>query len=111
MESSVLKSNWRNLNVHRGTVFDTLNTNFRTHPAAIPSFEGFKSIMIGSDYSGESQDEPYFVYSLLITGDEAWAGWEKNRIQLRKQLMPDNRRMAYKKLGDKYRRQFLKPIL
>jgi hypothetical protein len=37
--------------------------------------------------------------------------WENLRIKLREQIMPDARRMSYKKLGDRYRRELLLPIL
>ncbi len=80
-------------------------------PAAIPSFDGCASLLVGSDYSGESNEEPYVVYSFLFAGDKAWAAWGKKRLLLRQQIMPDDRRMSYKKLGDRYRREFLRPIL
>lgn len=67
--------------------------------------------MIGSDYSGESRDEPYIVYAFLLIGDVAWASWEPTRLALRKRIFPDDRRMSYKSLGDRYRREFLLPIL
>jgi hypothetical protein len=103
--------NWRNVKVVQGTVFDVLNMNFLRKPAAIPSFEGCASLLIGSDYSGESNDAPYVVYSFLFAGDKAWTAWEQRRMLLRQQLIPDNRRMSYKKLGERYRREFLRPIL
>ena len=37
--------------------------------------------------------------------------WEEQRIKLRNEIMPDARRMSYKKLGDRYRRELLLPIL
>ena len=109
MRSSV--PGWRNLRVNQGTIFDILNKDFLSKPAAIPSFKGSASILVGSDYSGESNDEPYVVYSFLFAGDRSWAEWEEKRLRLRKQIMPDDRRMSYKKLGDRYRREFLMPIL
>ena len=99
------------MKVPAGTVFDALNRDFLSKPAAIPSFAGSQSLLIGSDYSGESDEAPYVVYSLLLVGDRAWGSWEQKRVLLRKQIMPDDRRMSYKKLGDRYRRDFLRPIL
>jgi hypothetical protein len=103
--------NWRSVRVGQRTVFDILNMEFSRKPAATPSFEGCTSLLIGSDYSGESNEAPYRVYSFLIVGDKAWTAWEPKRLLLRQQLMPDNRRMSYKKLGERYRREFLRPIL
>jgi len=104
-------NNWRDVNVSENTIFSVLNRNFLSNPSTMPSFDSFTSVIVGSDYSGESKAEPYVVYSFLLAGHEAWAAWEKRRLQLRQQIMPDNRRMSYKKLGDRYRREFLGPIL
>ncbi|MDD2763371.1 MAG: hypothetical protein PHE83_05290 [Opitutaceae bacterium] len=106
-----LQPNWRKVNVPRGTIFDALNSDFLGKPSAIPSFADSQSLLISSDYSGESSDEPYVVYSFLFAGDRAWASWEQKRRLLREQILPDGRRMSYKKLGDVYRRRFLRPIL
>lgn len=92
-------------------MFGVLNRNFSNKPHSVPSFEKCKSLIIGSDYSGDSKEDPYRVYSFLLVGEAAWREWEERRLLLRKKLMPDNRRMSYKKLGDRYRREFLKPIL
>jgi len=104
-------ASWREVKVNRGTVFDILNRNFLDRRSAIPSFADCTSLIIGSDYSGESQQEPYVVYSFLFTGDRAWRAWDQRRLELRQEIMPDNRRMSYKQLGDRYRREFLRPIL
>src|SRR5437016_310464 len=99
MSQSVL--NWRQVRVSRGTIFDVLNENFLSKPAAIPSFRSARLLLIGSDYSGESKEEPYMVFSFLLAGDRAWAEWEQKRLLLRQQIMPDNRRISYKKLGER----------
>lgn len=103
--------NWRSVRVSPGTIFDGLNQNFSSKPHTVPSFGGCSSLLIGSDYSGESRDEPYIVYAFLLIGDVAWASWEPTRLALRKEIFPDDRRMSYKSLGDRYRREFLRPIL
>jgi len=77
----------------------------------VPSFQDSDTLVIGSDYSGESKEEPFVVYSFLLAGNKALMSWEEQRIKLRKQIMPDARRMSYKKLGDRYKREFLLPIL
>lgn len=105
------RSNWRNVRAPEGSLFDYLNRSFTSKSYVVPSFDGSSTLLIGSDYSGESGDEPYIVYSFLIAGNLSWASWEPRRLALRKTIFPDDRRMSYKKLGDGYRRQFLRPIL
>lgn len=97
--------------VPEGTIFDSLNKGFKGKLSAVPSFRDSDSLLIGSDYSGESKDYPYLVYSFLLTGNNDWLLWEDRRIKLRQQIMPDSRRMSYKRLGDRYRRELLLPIL
>jgi hypothetical protein len=104
-------SNWRDVRVAEGTLFDILNRNFRSKSYVVPSFDESSTLLLGSDYSGESGDEPYVVYSFLIVGNAAWASWEPKRLALRRMIFPDDRRMSYKKLGDAYRRRFLRPVL
>ncbi|HSU55227.1 MAG TPA: hypothetical protein VLT36_14305 [Candidatus Dormibacteraeota bacterium] len=103
--------NWRNVSVQPGTVFASFNENLGSEATATPSFDGSSPILVASDYSGASNEEPYVVYSFLITTGKAWASWEETRLQLRKHTLPDDRRMSYKKLGDVYRRNLLKPLL
>ena len=77
----------------------------------MPAFQDSDTLIIGSDYSGESKEEPFWVYSFLLAGNKAWMSWEEQRTNLRNEIMPDARRMSYKKLGDRYRRELLLPIL
>jgi hypothetical protein len=104
-------NNWTSVTVLKGTIFESLNDGFVWKPNAVPSFQDSHTILIGSDYSGESKGEPYWVYSFLFVGNKTWNSWEEHRIKLRAEIMPDRRRMAYKSLGDRYRRELLLPIL
>jgi hypothetical protein len=105
------KSNWTSLAVPKGTVFEILDESFKSKPNSVPALQESDTLIIGSDYSGESKDEPFLVYSFLLVGNKAWMSWEEQRIKLRNEIMPDARRMSYKKLGDRYRRKLLLPIL
>ena len=105
------KNNWTSVSVPKGTVFEALNKGSENKPSAVPSFQDSDTILIGSDYSGESKHEPYLVYSFILAGNRGWASWAEHRIKLRAQIMPDKRRMTCKNLGDRYRRELLLPIL
>jgi hypothetical protein len=104
-------SNWTSVVVPEGTIFESINKGFEIKPNAVPSLRDSDTLIIGSDYSGESKEEPFVVYSFLLAGNKDWTQWEDQRIKLREAIMPDARRMSYKKLGDRYRRELLLPIL
>jgi hypothetical protein len=103
--------NWRGVEASKGTILEIINRNFVSKQHALPSFEGSDWLFIGSDYSGESGEEPYRVFSFIFCGSRSWDDWESKRLELRNRVMPDNRRMAYKNLGDAYRKTLLKPLL
>jgi hypothetical protein len=105
------KSNWTSLTVPKGTIFEILDESFSTKPNSVPAFQDSDTLIVGSDYGGESKEEPFWVYSFLLAGNKAWMPWEEQRTKLRNEIMPDARRMSYKKLGDRYRRELLLPIL
>ena len=83
----------------------------RKYANSLPDLRDSKTILFGADYSGEDGKAPYAVYSLLMTSIEAWASWEPNRLQIRRDNFSDSRRMSFKKLSDKQRAQALLPIL
>lgn len=103
--------NWRNVKNSNGDIFGSINHSFFIKQHVIPSFKEANTLVIGSDYSGESQADPFLVYSFLITDWLSWCTWDSTRLLLRSRILPDNRRMSYKKLGDSYRGKMLKPML
>jgi hypothetical protein len=57
--------------------------SFKSKPNSVPDFQDSDTLIIGSDYSGESKEEPFLVYSFLIVGNKAWMSWEEQRTKLR----------------------------
>jgi hypothetical protein len=108
-------SKWKSVPVHPRTVFDILNENFirieNTHDSSLPNFAGCKSLLVGSDYSGEERNAPYAVYSFLFISLESWSAWEPKRLEIRKRFLSDSRRMSFKKLNDSQRYRALIPLL
>ncbi len=77
----------------------------------LPNLRSATTLLLGSDYSGESPGAPYLVFSFLLTSLESWAGWEPKRMEVRLKHITDSRRMSFKRLGDKQRKQALLPLL
>ncbi len=82
------RSLWGTSPIREGTLFGSLNSELskldRTYEDILPDFRGANTLLIGSDYSGESFDAPYTVFSFLLTSLESWANWETTRLQIRK---------------------------
>lgn len=106
---------WKAVSVREGTLFRVLNDQFarldRTYENILPDFRGANTLLIGSDYSGESSDAPYIVYSFLLTSLESWANWDSLRLQIRNKFLSNSRRMSFKKLADGQRRRALPYLL
>ena len=106
---------WRSVAAAPRTVFGLLASEFammdQKYANSLPDLRDSKTLLLGADYSGEDGKAPYVVYSLLMTSIEAWAAWEPNRLQVRREHFSDSRRMSFKKLSDKQRAQALLPIL
>lgn len=77
----------------------------------LPNLRLATTLLLGSDYSGESRATPYLVFSFLLTSLESWAGWEPNRLEVRREHLANLRRMSFKRLGDAQRRRALTPLL
>jgi len=101
------QSNWRDL---RDTFpwVKAFNDTIRTLP--LPIFQG-KEIIIGTDSSGSHQQNPFEVFGIVIFDLDSSHRWEVLRQEIRRELLTDSRRMAFKKLGDKIRQRALEPFL
>ncbi len=109
------KNKWRSVPTRDRTLLRLFNAGFsrldRTYEQILPDFREARTLLLGSDYSGESPDAPYLVYSILITSLESWANWEPVRLRIRKEHLSDSRRMSFKRLKDGQRRRALSPLL
>jgi hypothetical protein len=77
----------------------------------LPNLRSARTLLLGSDYSGESTGTAYLVFSFLLTSLDSWALWEPERISVRREHLTDSRRMSFKRLGDGQRRRALIPLL
>ncbi len=76
-----------------------------------PDLRSARTLFLGSDYSGESPDSPYIVFSFLLTSLESLAKWEPKRLHVRLTHLSDSRRISFKRLADGQRRRALRPFL
>jgi len=82
-----------------------------SNPGLIPDLRRNDALVVASDYGGEHRAAQWASYSYLITDRDAVAQWAPLVRSLRKQLLPDGRRLAFKHLGDRIRMRALGPFL
>jgi hypothetical protein len=106
---------WKPIPVPPRTVFGLLAKELarldEAYESSLPNLKNSRTLLLASDYSGESSDSPYALYSLIITSIESWASWEKARIRVRRHHFSDSRRMSFKRMGDGQRQRALLPFL
>lgn len=97
------------------SIFSILDSDFckmkRMNANSLPIFQASPSLIIASDYSGESEKSPFQVLSFLLVGIDDCLVWNKVRSDFRGNYFPNNRRMAFKNLNDNQRKQALLPFL
>ncbi len=106
---------WRYVETPQRTFIGLLNSEFLRLDAkyenSLPDLRSAETLILGSDYSGESSSAPYLVLSFLMTTLESWFEWEPERLKVRREYLSDSRRMSFKRLGDIQRRRALLPLL
>ena len=66
--------------------------------ARLGSHDANKSVIIGSDYSGQQKTSQYLTYSFVVACEPTWA-WDQARRSFRQHHIPDNRRLSFKRFG------------
>ena len=106
---------WHSVPAPEGTFSGLLDAEFARldgkYPNLLPDLRSASTILLGSDYSGESPDRPYVVFSFLMTSLASWERWELERRRVRDTHLSDLRRMSFKRLTDGQRRRALRPLL
>ena len=97
MKDIFLNSQFHNLDKKYGTIF--------------PNLRSANTILAASDYSGETKNSDFIVFSFLLAPLDSWKEWEPKRVQVRRTCLSDLRRMSFKQLGDKQRQAALIPLL
>jgi hypothetical protein len=68
-------------------------------------------LALASDYGGNHKSSGFHAYCYLIVDTGASFEWPRLRKQVRRQFLPDGRRMSFKNLGDGHRQRALVPFL
>ena len=77
----------------------------------LPNIRRGSTILVASDYSGQHNQSCYQSLAFLLADLEACGVWEEQRTVWRPRFLSDNRRMSYKNLNDKKRREALVSFL
>ncbi|MFW5329759.1 hypothetical protein [Hydrogenophaga sp. ZJX-1] len=70
---------------------------------ALPDFAHARTLLIGSDYSGQHSTSDFEALGFLIADSDRLQPWHDARRSLRSTNLPNGRRMSFKNLGDKKR--------
>lgn len=70
---------------------------------ALPTFAHARTLLIGSDYSGQHSTSDFEALGFLIADSDRLQPWHDARRSLRRIHLPNGRRMSFKNLGDKKR--------
>jgi hypothetical protein len=73
-------------------------------------FQG-RHLLFGSDYSGDHKSSAFKSYAYLIVDTANSPQWFRAIERVRDQILPDGRRMAFKKLNDRVKMSALGPFL
>lgn len=102
---------WNNPTFFEKTIFDGINNsmvNFvKRYEKDIPILMSAKNLMCFSDYSGEESNANYYLYSFLLMDGDNIVEWDKQRTQLRQDILPDNRRISFKNYRDKLSQKYI----
>lgn len=101
-------TSWKN--VHQGMYPWETTFNKIIAAANVSALNG-DTICIFSDYGGDNKESLYETISVLYVDIFASKDWEIKRQIIRQQYLADGRRMSFKNLNDRKRREALIPFL
>ena len=107
---------WRPLNRPDFGVIDSISETIRQEewkdPDLLTRVDRGREVILVSDYAGHSRESNFQSYSFLLIDLLFIWYWDAVRTHLRKNLLPNRRRLSYKKLqSDKKRARCLVPFL
>lgn len=105
---------WRPIKEQRAGYLFNLSDSLRIVEGQYPNIlaplnEGV--MFVASDYSGQHKEATHEAYAFLITTDRSLSEWLPYLSQFRKDKLPDNRRISFKKLREPVRWKSLPAFL
>ena len=77
----------------------------------LPDLRTCPVLFVASDYGGQHSTSTYESLSFVFANLEECGYWNDEREELRREYLPDGRRMSYKNLNDNKRKDALFPFL
>jgi len=93
------------------SISDVIHRQELLEPELLTSTRLGPTLLITSDYGGEIKESKYETLSFLVADLAFCWFWDQSRIEIRKIILSDSRRIAYKNLSDKRRKNALVPFL
>lgn len=79
-------------------------------PRAFPDLRRGKTIVIGSDFSGQHSTSKYEAFGFVFADLHCCSAWMEARRSLREDMLSDGRRFSYKSLKDRKRAACIIPV-
>jgi hypothetical protein len=84
----------------------------RQRPYSFPNVEPRgQTLMMAADFGGQHKGQYFDTYAFLVFDLDHNSRWLAGQRLFRQKMMPTARRMCFKAMNDKYRRQALVPFL
>lgn len=80
-------------------------------PVSLPNLQAASTVLMVSDYGGQHKTSPYEAFSFLFTKFGTLERWETSRSEIRTAYHLNLRRISYKALNDKRKRDALQVFL
>jgi hypothetical protein len=111
-----LRRVWRPINRPDFGVINSISETIRQEewkdPGLLIGVDRGQEVILVSDYAGDGRESSFQSYSFLLIDLLFMWYWDEVRMYLRKHLLPDRRRLSYKKLqSDRNRARCLVPFL
>lgn len=104
---NILSNNWKLGDRPELGAMNVANSVVRaidfSDPGAIPNLHNASTILVGSDYSGQHATSQFEALCFLFADADRMGLWIDSQKLLRKQFLPDGRRLSYKALNDRHR--------
>jgi hypothetical protein len=102
---------WRSLSRNGFGFINSFDGLLCKDAESISNLDHSPALIIASDYSGQQKGSDFEAYALLIIGAQGWSQWEISRLEIRKLFKVGKRRVSFKGLTDKRKRNMLQAWL